>query len=96
MRARGKVWPTGGDEPAQWMIDKTDATFAIAKRNQVFAQQTHALRLPIHAQVRRRQKRHPVKPHELAHGRAGAYAHEGFIVFVRKHRYLRIVVLPNW
>jgi hypothetical protein len=24
VQARGKVWPTGGAEPAQWMIDKTD------------------------------------------------------------------------
>ncbi len=24
VRARGKVWPTGEPEPAQWMIDKTD------------------------------------------------------------------------
>jgi hypothetical protein len=24
VRARGKVWPTGETEPAQWTIDKTD------------------------------------------------------------------------
>jgi outer membrane protein assembly factor BamB len=24
VRARGKVWPTGGTEPAEWTIDKTD------------------------------------------------------------------------
>jgi outer membrane protein assembly factor BamB len=26
VRARGKVWPTGEAEPAEWMIDKTDPT----------------------------------------------------------------------
>ena len=24
VRARGKAWPTGGEEPAEWQIDKTD------------------------------------------------------------------------
>ncbi len=24
MRARGKAWPTGDTEPAEWQIDKTD------------------------------------------------------------------------
>jgi hypothetical protein len=25
VRARGKAWPVGTSEPAEWLIDKTDA-----------------------------------------------------------------------
>ena len=77
------------------MVDQAEPAFAVAERDQVLAEQAHALRLAVDGQVGGRQERDPVQPHQIAHRRAGADADEGFVVFVGKHD-LRLVHQIGW
>ena len=58
---------------------------AVAKGNQVLAQQFDPLGLTIRGQVGARIKWYPVEPEQLPHGRARADPGYSFILFLRKH-----------
>jgi hypothetical protein len=67
------------------MVDQADAAIAVAKRQQLLAEQAHALRLAVGLEVAAGEKRNPVEAHQLPHGGVGADADECLVVFVREH-----------
>jgi hypothetical protein len=60
---------------------QADATFRVAKCDEVFAKKLDALRLPIGLEILRGKEWYPIEAHQLAHRRLRADAHERFIVF---------------
>src|SRR5271165_513532 len=79
--------PQGGAAMRAKLLDEPDAALAVAKTDELLAEQLHAHRRAVGlGEFARQEGRNPIPPQHIAHRRARSYSRHQLVLFARQHR----------